>query len=197
MVKHRRINKSNIWLCFLLITMLVLAVAGCGREPGQTSNISSTPATNEGQDGLGPVANTDIKKGFLFAYNDVEISIDMIAGPVLEALGKEQSYFEADSCAMEGKIRTYSYGSFELDTYELDGTEYISCIYFKDDMIFTKEGACLFMTQEDLFSIYGTTYTEEAGMLVYSKEGMKLKFIVTDGKVTSIQYTSLVTEVKQ
>lgn len=197
MVKQRAITKLHTGIMFLLSALLVLLPAGCGKMPDQTQNISATPSLDEEQGSSGSIENADVKKGYLFVYNDVEIAIDMMAGPVLEALGEEQSYFEADSCAIDGKIRTYSYGSFELDTYEQNGAEYVSCIYFKDDMISTKEGACLFMTTEQLFSIYGEDYTEEAGMLVYSKDDMKLKFIVTDRKVTSIQYASLVTEVKQ
>ncbi len=121
----------------------------------------------------------------------------MPAKEVLEQLGEYKSYFEAPSCAIESTIRTYGYGSFEIDTYELEGIEYIASIFFKDDTITTKEGAFLFMSKEQLVSIYGEDYVEEAGMLVYAKDNMKLKFVISEEVVSSIQYTSLVTEVKQ
>ncbi len=138
-----------------------------------------------------------IKKGYYFTYQGVEITVDMPAAEILKALGPHNTYFEAASCAIEGMIRTYGYGSFELDTYELNGTEYISSIYFKDDTVATEEGAYLFMTKEQLLSIYGNEYVEESGMLVYYKDEKKLKFLVTKGEVTAIQYISAVTDIVQ
>ena len=44
---------------------------------------------------------------------------------------------------------------------------------------------------------YGENYTEEFGMLVYEKEGMKLKFIITDDEITSIEYTSNVLDTEE
>lgn len=137
------------------------------------------------------------KLGYLFLYGDLEIAVDIPAASVLAALGKEQSMFERENCALGEIIRTYSYGSFELDTYELDGEEYISCICFRDDTVATSEGICLFMTQEQLISTYGMNYEEEKGIIVYRKDGMKLKFIMKEKKIISIQYCSLATDITQ
>jgi len=158
-------------------------------DAGPTPTVTEVPGSFDMQE---KSAN-----GFLFIYNNSTISMDMDAALVLEELGKAQSCFRADSCVINEVIRTYSYGSFELDTYEKDGKEYISCIFFKDDTISTAEGAYLFMPKEELFELYGENYTVEAGMLIYRKDDMKLKFILTDNLVTAIQYSSLVTEVKQ
>ena len=138
----------------------------------------------------------EVQNGYCFLYDEITLFVDMPVKEALEQLGEYKNYFEAPSCAIESTIRTYGYGSFEIDTYELDGIEYISAIFFKDDTITTKEGAFLFMSKEQLFSIYGEDYVEEAGMLVYKKDNMKLKFLILEEVVSSIQYTSLVTEVK-
>lgn len=173
-------------------------LGGCSKIPVQnTEGATITSTTTVEQITSGLEQTVEVKKGYFFEHKGLEIVIDTEAASVLEALGETKSYFEAASCAIDGMIRTYGYNSFELDTYEQDGKEYISCIYFKDDTITTKEGAYLFMTKEQLLNIYGEDYTIEAGMFVYSKDEMKLKFILTDDIVTSIQYTSLVTEVKQ
>lgn len=195
MVKQKRI-KWYRYFGILVIGIGCVLLNGCALIKKHLDTPSSTSVPENKHNSTISDAVTG-KQGFLFVYNGIEIAIDEEAGTVLAALGKEKSYFEADSCAMEGKIRTYSYGSFELDTYEQDGVEHISCIYLKDDMVATKEGISLFMTEEQLFSVYGTEYTIEAGMYVYEKEGMKLKFILSEGVISSIQYTSVVTEVKQ
>ena len=178
------------------ISVCCIGLMGCAGVSEQEQNGMPTPTTvvefNSPVD-----EKTEIKKGYRFEFKGLDIGIDMEAAQVLEELGDTKSYFEAASCAGAGMIRTYGYGSFELDTYEQDGKEYISCIYFKDDIITTMEGAYLFMTKEQLLDIYGADYVLEAGMLVYSKDKMKLKFLLEDDIVTSIQYASLVTEIKQ
>ena len=56
----------------------------------------------------------------------------------------------------------------------------------------TAEGVCIGGTKQDMLNAYGDGYTEENGMLVYAKDGMKLCFIVKDDEITSIQYFSTV-----
>ena len=185
MVKQK-IGKQIIWLgviCFLFI--------GCSSKPKEKeASITRTPIENISLE-------QQIQKGYSFLYNEVELLVDMPAKEVLEQLGDYKNYFEAPSCAIESVIRTYSYGSFEIDTYELDGKEYIASIFFKDDTITTKEGAFLFMSKEQLLELYGTDYIEEDGIFIYKKDNMKLQFVISEGEVSSIQYTSLVTQVKQ
>ena len=190
MVKQK-IVKKIIWIgisCFFIM--------GCSSEQKEENTGISTTVTP-----IETIENSNleqkIQNGYSFLYNEIEFVVDMPAKEVLEQLGEYKNYFEAPSCAIESMIRTYSYGSFEIDTYELDGTEYIASIFFKDDTITTKEGAFLFMSEKQLFELYGTDYIEEAGVLVYSKDNMKLKFVVSEGEISSIQYISLVTEVKQ
>ena len=125
-----------------------------------------------------------------FEYNGVKVGMDMEAAPIIAALGEANTYFEAPSCAFEGLDKTYGYGSFELDTYELEGKDYIAGVFFCDDLIETPEGVCLFETKADMTKAYGENYVEEMGMLVYEKEGMKLKFILEGNEITSIEYAS-------
>lgn len=164
---------------------------GCGGngEAGTTDNATPTPV-EAGQPGRDENKPDNTAKGYVFEYNGVTIGMDMEAASLVEALGEPASYFEAPSCAFEGLDKMYTYGSFELDTYELDGKDYVSGILFKDDLVATKEGVSLFMTKEDMTKAYGEDYTEEHGMVVYEKDGMKIKFILTDDEITSIEYSS-------
>lgn len=189
--KYRIIRKNLLWL-----GMWCMLLAGCSDGQGQNTGPTPSPTFPIENEDTG-TSEPEQPKGYCFVYKETELAIDMEAEQILLELGSPKTYFEAPSCAIEGSIRTYGYGSFEIDTYELDGKEYISCIYFKDDTVTTQEGAFLFMPQEQLFSIYGENYSEEVGMIVYNKDNMKLKFLLSEGKVTSIQYASLVTEIKQ
>lgn len=188
----------------VLVLMFVLAVAGCGKEKDE-NNTQPTPVeqqenqnadANDGTTGETTNNKGSELKGYVFEHKGVKIGMDMEAAPIIAALGEPASYFEAPSCAFEGLDKTYSYGSFELDTYEQNGKDYISGIFFCDDLIETPEGVCLFETKADMIAAYGETFVEEFGMLVYEKEGMKLKFILEGDEITSIEYASTVLDVQ-
>lgn len=182
------------WILFT--TLALVLAAGCGSSDAEEMKENKTTQTNQSQNNQKETPTENVKKGYVFEYNGVSIGMDMEASAIIEALGEPEDYFEAPSCAFEGLDKTYTYGSFEIDTYEMEGKDYISCVYFRDDMIETPEGISLFMTKDDMIVAYGENYTEEFGMLVYEKEGMKLKFILTDDEITSIEYTSNVLEVE-
>lgn len=190
----------------VVVLLLTLVVAGCGKEKtgDDVSNNQPTPVENQNnQDNQGTENNDKAEtnkvtepKGYVFEYNGVKIGMDMEAAPIISALGEADSYFEAPSCAFEGLDKTYGYGSFEIDTYEQDGKDYISTVFFCDDLIETTEGVCLFETKADMIKAYGEGFKEEFGMLVYEKDGMKLKFILEGDEITSIEYSSTVLDVQ-
>lgn len=186
----------------VLVLMLAVMVAGCGKETAENNGNTTEPTPVEqqkNQENEQDVAVDDNKtekktepKGYVFEYNGVKIGMDMEAAPIIKALGEPASYFEAPSCAFEGLDKTYSYGSFEIDTYEQEGKDYISCVFFCDDLIETPEGVALFEKKADMVAAYGEGYKEEFGMLVYEKDGMKLKFILDSEEITSIEYSTTV-----
>ena len=167
-----------------------LLFAGCGGGESVEGEGKPTNAPKTEQ-------NKTNGKGYVFESTGGTIGVDMEAAPILEALGEADSYFEAPSCAFEGMDKMYTYGSFEIDTYEQNGKDYISGILFKDDMVATPEGVSLFMTKADIIKAYGETYTEENGMLVYEKDSMKLKFLVVDDEITLIEYATTALDVQQ
>lgn len=185
----------------VLVLMFALVLTGCGKEKAN-DNVNNEPTPVESQDkqnNTNPENNDKADtnkvtepKGYVFEYNGVKIGMDMEAAPIIAALGEADSYFEAPSCAFEGLDKTYSYGSFEIDTYEQNGKDYISTVFFCDDLIETPEGVCLFETKADMVKAYGEGFKEEFGMLVYEKDGMKLKFILNGDEITSIEYSSTV-----
>jgi len=190
----------------LVILMLALLLTGCGKEEKESATDEIKTPIVEKHDATEvevvdekdsqEAAKTTQPKGYVFEYQGVKIGMDMEASPIIAALGEPASYFEAPSCAFEGLDKTYSYGSFEIDTYEQNGKDYISCVFFCDDLIETPEGVALFETKADMTAAYGENYKEEFGMIVYEKEGMKLRFIVEDNEITSIEYASTALEVE-
>ena len=190
----------------VMMLVVALMLVGCGKEaeePTTNELVSTTVEQKETpevskedkQDSQETVKTTQ-PKGYVFEYQGVRIGMDMEASPIIAALGEPASYFEAPSCAFEGLDKTYSYGSFEIDTYEQDGRDFISCVFFCDDLIETPEGVALFETKEDMTAAYGESFKEEYGMLVYEKEGMKLRFLVEENEITSIEYVSTVFEIE-
>lgn len=188
----------------LLVLVMAVMCIGCGKENTENGGNNTEPTqveqqnsqnsgTNNNQENAGtkPGNNQNSEpKGYVFEYNGVKIGMDMEAAPIIAALGEANSYFEAPSCAFEGLDKNYNYGSFEVDTYELDGKDYIAGVFFRDDLIETPEGVCLFETKADMIAAYGEGFKEEYGMLVYEKEGMKIKFILEGDEITSIEYAS-------
>ena len=57
-----------------------------------------------------------------------------------------------------------------------------------DDMAQTEEGIKIGATAEAVNAAYGEPTTSNAGGVIYTKGGVELRFLMKDGKVTSIQY---------
>lgn len=173
------------WKLLLIGAAMMLSLAACGDEPAQTN-------------GDNPSGNTDAQasgnkeEGYVFVYNGVTISVDELMQPVLDSLGEPVSLYEAPSCAFEGVDRIYSYNSVEIHTYPAEDGDRISMIVLKDDMVQTPEMVSLFGSEGDITDAYGTDYTEENGMRVYTKGNMKLRFILENGEIVSIEYASTV-----
>ncbi len=188
-------------LTAVMITAALL-FAGCGDSEkvidgnvenavtGGTQTESPEEAGNGGQE-QEPQAETE-HKGYVFVVRDVTLEVDGDAAPVVEALGEPVSYFEAASCAFEGLDKIYTYNGFEIDTYPMQDKDMISSIILKDDSVMTAEGICIGDSLEKLQQAYGSGGTEEGGMLVYGKDGMKLCFILQGENIISIEYRSTV-----
>lgn len=179
--------KKNVICSIIAASMLVLTA--CGGNETETGNPSESAPVNQEQSGSDN--QTQGAKGYVFASGSVTVGIDMDMAPIADALGEPASYFEAASCAFEGLDKTYNYGSYQITTYPQDDKDYVGAILFKDDMVATKEGISLFMTEQDMIDAYGEG-SQVNGTTVYEKDGMRLVFIVEDGEITSIEYQSKV-----
>ncbi len=177
-------------LIAVLVSMLVLTA--CGGNEGVNDVDSTNAPVNQEQENENTDTNAGAAKGYVFAAGSVTVGVDMDMAPIAEALGEPASYFEAASCAFEGLDKTYTYGSYQITTYPQGDKDYISSILLKDDLVSTKEGVSLFMTEQDMIDAYGENSTQMNGATVYEKDGMRLVFILENGEITSIEYQSTV-----
>ena len=182
----------------LILILFSLLVSGCSDRNNETT-VSDETVENEqaaiqelSENDGSVVRETADYKGYVLVYNDVVIEIDSAADSVLEQLGEPNSYFEAPSCAFDGIDKIYTYNSFELDTYPLDGEDFISSVLFKDDTVTTMEGIGIGDSVEKLTETYGGDSIQENGMTVYCKDDMKLCFITEGDFVSSIEYKTTI-----
>ncbi len=184
-------------LTFLLLSLLV---SGCSNNnsykeaavPAESTESEQMTVQEASQQDESVEGQIEDYRGYVFVYNDIMIEIDSPAESVLTQLGEANSYFEAPSCAFDGIDKIYTYNSFELDTYPSEGEDFISSVLFKDDSITTMEGIGIGDPVEKLTETYGEKSIEENGMTVYSKDDMKLCFIIEEGIISSIEYKTTI-----
>lgn len=186
------------------IILAALVLVGCGSSEnvisGDVENVVTENAQEEesGSQDLPEKKQEEEEsggnKGYVFEVKDIAIEIDAEAEGYIEALGEPLSYYEAPSCAFGDLDKIYTYNGFEMDTYSLEGKDYVSAIIFKDDSVTTPEGICIGEDAEKVKEVYGEPTEEKDGNAVYGKDGMKLNFLIQDDKVVSIEYLSTVLE---
>lgn len=161
-------------LCILLALSLTAALFGCGSSaPKQTDPIEE-PAP----------AKTD----FTFDFKTTTIAMNMLAAPVIEALGEPRTYTEAASCAFEGLDKTYYYGGFYLTTYPDGDNDRVYQLWFADDSVETRQGIRIGSSLAEVQE--GCPNAEWSGDTLCKLRGEKtvLTIMLEGGYVTSVQY---------
>ena len=187
--------------CLFAAVLLLSALCGCGGSSvgviggadGPTQITVGGPGTeNNAAEEQAPPPEPET--AYVFVYKGVTIATDAPAAPILEALGDPLSSFEAPSCAFEGLDKTYTYPGFELDTYPMDGVDYVSAVILKDDSITTPEGLMIGSPVADIESAYGEPTFTSLNLMVYERGGVRLRFILNGQDVISIEYLSPATD---
>ena len=180
----------------LLALSLVMGIAACSDNTAETTAGSgaaqgaaeTTAANDKGAEGS--VSFTPASS-LVFKASGKTISIDMPTSEFIDALGDPDDYFEADSCAFQGKDKVYTYKDFVIRTYPKDDVDYVLSVELRDDVVTTPEGAYIGMSEDDIKGLY-TDYTVEgdsSSNMTVTEGGTKLSFIFEDGAVNSITYT--------
>jgi hypothetical protein len=172
---------KQIRIILAIGTALALILSGCGDTTTQTGSQTATSATT----------TTTAEPGFAFKVGGVTIHMHDETAPILEKLGKEKAYFEAESCAFPGLEKTYTYTSFNLYTYEDGAKDRVASIVILDDSVGTAEGIFLNSSLDDVIAKYGDNYVHTLNLYKYASGQMELSFIIEDKVVTSIEYVAL------
>ena len=170
---------NTVKRALILLTALIL-LGGCAKtapkegvvyvDPNGAPAVASAPATAEVKAPEVPTdpASQETRKPALdlhFAYRGVTMAPMMEAAPVLAALGEPLRYFEADSCAYQGKDLFYAYPGLELTVNEVEGAERITVIHLTDDTITTPQGLRINDEESKLLAALGGA--DEDGVYSY------------------------------
>ena len=161
-------------IALMMTAALVLCLVACGNN--------ETPTEPGSQSG------TPVQDSFTFTYKGTKIALNAPAEAIVAALGEPQKYSESTSCAFEGLDKSYGYGSFYLETYPLNGKDYVYGWWFVDDMVETDEGICIGSSQADVEKAYGKDGFNGTNTYVIKKGSGQLTIILDAGAVKSIQY---------
>lgn len=126
---------------------------------------------------------------FEFVYKGVSVKPNLKSQPIVDAIGEEYEYFEADSCASLGISKTYTYknGAFSIVTEPLldkEDTVYQVVIYTAD--VVMPEGITIGATKDKVIEVYGNPSQSDDDSSLYMKGDEYMMFTYTDGKVDSI-----------
>lgn len=163
-------------VCALLVCALL---AGCGGGSDSGSAQSGAPA---GESAPG--------SKYSFTLKGVQIAANAEMAPLVEALGEPTDYFESESCAFQGLDKVYTYGSVIIRTYPKDAVDYVLSVELRDDTVSTGEGVYIGASAEDVTAAYGEPSEQSSAALRYVDGDCTLTFLLTDGRVTDITYTS-------
>lgn len=174
----------------LLLTVLVAGfmLVGCGGSGDDNKN-SQNSDNNNNQNNAG--GEEHVYEGYTFIHNGVSIQLNSLMAPVIEDLGKEDAYFESNSCAFQGLDKVYTYGSVVISTYPVDNVDYVYSIELKDDTVETPEGIYIGSSKEDVANAYGTPTNETETAYVYTKGESNLNIMFEDDAVVSIVYMAI------
>ena len=167
-------------LITLILALSCVCMCACGGAGGGNTEAKGGHSGNENE------------ASYVFVYDGMELSVNEEIESVIDKLGEPISYYEAASCAFEGLDKIYTYSSFQLDTYPQDGKDMLASIYFKDDLVQTKEGISLYMTKDDMLKAYGDATTVNDNEYIYEKGNGRLRFILKEDEIISIEYQTKV-----
>ena len=107
---------------------------------------------------------------FELIVGGVTIKPNIKAQPVIDALGSDYTYFEADSCASLGVSKTYTYmgGAFSIITEPLidkEDTVYQVVIYKAG--IMTPEGISVGSSRDDVIKVFGDPLDADEFSITY------------------------------
>lgn len=176
---------KRILILFLILTLTMSVMVSCATPEDNDANNNEGATTNNS--GANLVIGDDALK---FVVNNVDITPNKEAKPVIEALGEPLDYTESASCGFEDKDRTYKYNGFVIDTVTIKGVEYIYVVQITNDMISTPEGASIGMSTKEIQAAYNGKCKLDGGNVTVAFTNGLLTFFIKNDVCTNITYES-------
>ncbi len=173
-------------LCLLMLGILC-SLAACGQDSGtNTAQPSTDSATGTGD------AVIEHPNAPSLTVNGTKLQLYAKAEPILTALGDAKNVNEMPTCAIGEMDKLYTYDSFYIQTYSLNGVEYVFSFWFADDLIATDEGVRIGDSQDAVEAAYGADTFDGSHSYVVITDGGEFRVILKDGVVSNITYTVIV-----
>lgn len=131
---------------------------------------------------------TDGGAALKFEYKGVSMAPGDDFADIGAKLGNPDGYYEAASCAFDGKDKIYTFGSVQISVSPLNGKDIIYMITLLDDSLATPEGIYVGATKASVIEAYGAQGTDKGSSLTYNSGKTDLVFLIRDDCVTSVQY---------
>ena len=185
--------KKLVLLMGLAASMVLTACGGSEEKviSGEVNNVVTESAQAEEVQTESTQADVN---GYVFVSEGVTIEVDGEAQAYVDGMSEPVSVYESPSCAFGDLDKIHTYSGFEMDTYSMEGVDYVSAIIFLDDSVSTVEGVAIGATVEDVKAAYGEPTTEESTIFTYEKDEMKLCFLIKDNSVVSVEYRTMILE---
>ncbi len=184
-------------IALLLVLALAVSLAACGAEENSDVDMvitrapeAATEAPAEENEAAEETAAAQAT-GITGPYTFVAEGVKLIPGAAFDASllpETDTPPFEQPSCAFQGMDITYSYGTFEITTYDEGAGEFIQSILFIDPNLTTPEGLALGDSLEKMESLYGTGYEVTGDNYVYTNGETQLSIMAPNGTVNYIEY---------
>lgn len=181
-------------LLLLLATLLSLSLVACttpnNNEDGNTPSQSSSDREDGTPSDTGTGSETDSETPPEIAYAYKMGNITLTPGELLplDKLPTPDSTAQVDSCAGDGYDNFYTFGNIEITGHPTAEGEVIYSIYFYSNEVATPEGVKPGDPFTKATDVYGNDYTENNNTMIYTKDGVDLIFVLSDGNIRSVEY---------
>lgn len=177
-------------LSVLLITVFIAVciLVGCGTSDNEDIENKGNQETTNNETNKN---DKDENTSYVFKLKGVDVQINAEMAPIYDKLGKEDSYFESNSCAFQGLDKVYTYRSVVIQTYPMDEVDYVYSVELKDDTVETLEGIYIGTSKANVENAYGTPDDQTDTAYIYKKGESQLQIMFDGDVVSSIVYVSI------
>ena len=164
----------------------VLAFTGCGKsEQSQAETATTAAEVTTAAQAQGVIPESDV----VFNYNGAKVELNTPIDDMLTAIGQANEVSSQLSCHGEGEDKTYSYNGFVVNSYPLDGKDYVMEVVVSEAGIPTSKGVAVGDPVSKVTEAYGDNYKAVGVYYSYDAGNKKsLQFLIENDTVSEIDY---------